>query len=221
MRKIILFLLFSGMLSAQSKVIFSNTTDVDPDRYKDVKGSCYLFEDFIIADLYSINGALHKDILINLNGETGSVEARENEKKYLELKPSEIARLVIRSGLPPDFHFMDSLHFVHKPLKNLKSDYSLLLYSDEQYKLLIDYEVSTAVTVQRPPGQIIETKRFAGKQKFYLMEGDEVLSFELRKKELKKKLSKYGDLFKWSKKKGFKATSAEAIAGFVASLADK
>ncbi len=220
-----LFLLFLVSYAtsslAQSKVLFQDAQAFDTDRYKGVKGSCFLFEDWVEATLYDLKDADYKKVKVNYNGETGQAEAINNDMLSITIDRRDIKSIHIPSkndATPKDLHFLDTIVMVTSPHKDLTADYYIQLIANDNRALYLGLDASIITTTETPPGEIIERKRFNKHYQYILIENDSVTKFSTNKKAIKKAMKPYGDINKWCKANNKKYSTHEGIVSFIAAL---
>ncbi len=207
------------MLSAQLDVIFKNVKPIDNERYKDIKGSSLLFDDWTNATLYDVKGISYPDILVNYNGETNFMEAKKDEEEYIDVNIRDIPMIVVddvaSTGLK-DLTFLDSLVLINGPNLRSKSTYHMLLHKDAEKMLLMEFHVALDEVTDQLPGGTLVRKRFNKKYKLILLKGATVNKFFInQKKEVNKQFSEYGDYSRWCKSKKKKPTDYESAVTFL------
>jgi len=213
------FLIPITFASAQIEVIFKNPKPIDENRYNDIKGSSMLFDDWTNATLYDNKGMSYENIAVNYNGESNFLEAKKNDKEYIDVDIADIPRVVVSDPADTGFKelaFLDSLVLVHGPNLKSKSTFHVLLFRDKKRMLFLEYHAALSTVIDRPPGQIIERKRFNKKYKLVLLEGATVKRFFInQKKDIDKNLKPYGSYLKWSKSKKLKPNKYETLMAFL------
>ncbi len=208
----------ASLLTAQDRILFKDPKPYESDRYKDIKGEFYLFEDWVTADITDKMGGDYANVLVNYDGYEDNVEAYDGKGNFLNLSPTDYTKIVITDSnetLPKDLKFSESLTLIRSPHPSLHADYYLLLHQDGANTLLAEYSVSVSTVTERPPGEIIEKKRFNKRFKPVLITGDKIQKFGAKKKEVKKAFAAFGDITKWCKSNKQKATSFEGMVAFL------
>ncbi len=216
---ILLGLTFS--IAAQQHVQFTFTHEIIENRYEGIKGDFYLLKDWSLAKLYDSKKENYSELEVNYNGHENTMEVTDGEGKYIVLRPEQAPRIVVEQNdaeVSEDLQFLDSLVFTRAPLSELPSDYYLVLFEKGDLRLLLDCDVSVSTTVQRPPGKIIETKRFINRYQLVLLEGNKATILEKKKRKLDSAFKSYGSLSKWAKNNKLKMTDYETIVRFLESL---
>lgn len=211
-------LAFSFCLSAQKRVLFKEPKVLEENRYPDIKGSYYIFEDWTGSTIYDAADSDYQDVLLNYNGHEDNLEAYDGKGNYLNLIPKDYPKVEVKNpgkGFPKDLKFLETLVFVKAPHNGLNSDYYIVLHDDGDKQLLLEYSVSISTVTERPPGEIIEKKRFNKRYVPILVYGDKLHRFSTKKKDVKKSLSAFGDITKWCKSNKLKANSYEGMVAFL------
>lgn len=76
---LIFMLLFSFSLNAQIKASFGNPDPITQNRYSGVKGSPYLFEDWMPGKIFEFEGETIQLDKINFNTENGKIEVMDDK----------------------------------------------------------------------------------------------------------------------------------------------
>ncbi len=221
MRLLFAFLLLfpAFFVSAQLDVIFKNLKPIDKERYKDIKGSSMMFDDWTVATLYDIKGLNYDNVLVNYNGESNFLEAKKNETEYIDVNVREVPRAVIHdvaaTGIK-DLVFLDSLVLINGPNLRSKSTFHILLHKDAEKMLLLEFHAAVNSVTDQLPGETVVRESFSKKYKMVLMKGSKVSKFFInQKKETAKQFEAYGDYLKWCKQNKKKANQYESAVLFL------
>ncbi len=219
MKTVILLLIsLPGLLIGQSKISFSNAKPINERPYSEVKGDYLLFSEDTPGTLYHKNNGVVGTITLNYNRQDDLLVAIENGQQYVDLKKGEYPKAVWTDlgSAPKELKFLDSLVLLVYPHPKVPNKYGILLYRDDEKTAIYHYQTDISTTVERPPGQIIERKKFVPEERIYLITDDGVTAFELKKKEVASALSSYGDINKWCKSNKLKSTTPEGVTSFLA-----
>lgn len=191
--------IFSSGLDAQpdnTPVIFTNSQDIDPYRYRDVKGSPYLFENLVIGDIVSTNIDVYQDMPLNLNGYTKNFEVRRGNK-MVELDPRWYLRVEIHPelnpGLDPAFG-KEKLVFqrgIHPKLENV---FALIIFAGARTIFLKTFHADLSKKKVEDVGKTLEFQRFFGKFTYYIIADGELITVSTRKKTFLKALGSKKEL---------------------------
>ncbi len=193
---VIAFLYFSVGLLAQSDsdmLILTDSKKVKPNRYKDVKGSPFLFENWVLANIVSSNIDIYENLRVNYNGDTKSFEILR-ESDLLALDKRWCLRVEIypdrNPGLAKDFG-NDKLIFQKGIHPRLDEEFSHIIYAGNTLTLIRNFEISTTNQKIEPPGGTTTVfKRFVSSFSYYLIKEGELISVKPRKNSMIKALGK-------------------------------
>ena len=175
----ILFALGGIALHAQSDVILFNSVPVDPDRYEDIKGSPYIFKDWMKADIIPTAGEKIEGVEINFNGYTQQFEVRKNSN-YIELREFDFIGIKLHecksTCLTQSF-----LKYSHPKRKNR---YPLFVYNGPKYKLIKDFRTSLVNNKVESPGKTVNFESFNDVATYYLLRDQSLELIKLTRKAM-------------------------------------
>ena len=215
---VLLFLLPVFASYGQLDVLFVNPKPIDKNRYNDIKGSALMFKDWTSATLYDFNGKKFENILINYNGDTNSLEAKKDEKEFIDVDVEQIPRAVlwdVKKTGNDDLSFMDSLVLISRMPVTTRASFLVLLHKDPDKVLFLEYYTPINTATSHLPGENETRKRFYVKHNLILMDDGKVSKFSGTKKKIAKNFSPYGDYMKWCKGNKMKPDSLEAATKFL------
>lgn len=175
-----------------SKVIFTNSQDVDRDRYDEIKGTPYLFEHYVLATIVSSNIDVYENILVNYNGYTKGFEAYE-DNKFIELDARWYLRVEIDPQQNPvlvEIFGEDKLIFqrgIHPKFENI---FVQVLYAGLRTTFFKVFEADLTKQKIEIPGQTLNVERFVEDIGYYLVDEGGLEPVTLRKKSLLKAMGK-------------------------------
>ena len=85
MKHVLLFLLMVGFFASvqaqkdEENALFLNSEKIDDDRYKEMKGSPYLFENWVTGTIIDLDKKTYPVSQINYNGYTQEFEVRKGD----------------------------------------------------------------------------------------------------------------------------------------------
>ena len=206
-------------LSAQLDILFENSKPIDEKRYKDIKDDCMLFDNWINACLYDIKGLKFNNIPINYNGESHFLEAKKNEKEFIDVNVKQVPRAVVydveATGMK-DLAFMDSLVLINVPRLQTNSTFHILLYKDLDKLLYLEFYAALNSVTDQIPGETVVRERFNKKYNLVLINDNGVSKFPVtQKKKIAKEFEDYGDYIKWCKSNKMKPNQYESLVKFL------
>lgn len=182
----------SGVLGQKGEppVIFTNSQDIQEGRYRDIKGSPFLFEDYVLATIVSANIDVYENIWVNYNGHTKGFEAR-NGNRFIELDERWYLRVEIdpevNPGLIKEFG-KEKLIFqrgIHPKLENV---FVNVLYPGLRTIFFRTFESDLTKQKIESPGQTLQVQRFVNDYTYYIMIDGDLHPVALRKKNFLKVL---------------------------------
>lgn len=186
------FSLQTGYTQLNDSLLLINSQVIYPDRYKDYKGSPYLFKSFVPAVILSNNGVRIPVNELNYNGHTKNMEVRSRDQ-YVELDD----RMYIRIEVPVEGNLELMLKYDRPNIilqKNahsiLKGRFGDLMYIGDNVILFSDIYVSLKDNHVNTPGKTVTFKRFNTQKRFYVDIDGELISIKRKKKSLLKALGK-------------------------------
>ena len=202
----LLLTVFTFQLTAQKQLLLvENAIEIDTDRYKDIKASPYLFEDWAVATLVGTRGEETRDIKINYNGYNQEFEIL-TKGKHITLNTDAYKEIKITS---PDgkeeFFFKRGLH------KKFALKFALVVYNGEKVKFLEEFIYEISDKKFQNVGETIVMKRFIKKSCYYILQNDELIKVKRKKKDLIKALGHKSELEKFIKKNKLKLNSRDEI----------
>ena len=185
--------------------VLSNNTPIDEDRYEDIKGSPYLFEEFVSGTLYQTNKDFIKDLKINYNGFSGSFEFEKDGKHY-ELDNEFYVKLeVVTDKFSKDRS--DNMSDTTVFLRGLNPDdytrFYMMVEGGENATIFKEFDVYESKRKIENVGLTIDVKNFGSQFLYYAVQGSTPKVFKLKSKTVLKTL---GDkrLELYTKNKGLK-----------------
>lgn len=203
----ILFFLFAFLtaeLTAQSDstiVIFTNSQPIEAFRYRDVKGSPYLFDDFVIGNIVSTNIDVYENMALNLNGHTNHFEVRRG-REVVELDETWYLRVEIHPELNPTLSrrfgkekiiFQRSIH------PKLQNVFAQVLFAGTRTVFLRTFHADLSKKTVQDVGKTLEFKRFNGKFLYHLIKDGELVHLRLKKKNILKTLGERKEMEAFAK----------------------
>jgi len=104
------FFVIGPLFSQETDVLMTNSRPIKKDRYKDVLGSPYIYDEWQTGKIISVNADVIEGVKINFNGETNGFEIKNNNS-YIELDPKWYIRVII-NGETPEEDVVFQKHFL-------------------------------------------------------------------------------------------------------------
>lgn len=187
-RSLVVLLSFNIICFANAqdgKIIMTNSVEVDENRYKDFKGSPFLFPENVPLEMVARDGSLFKDLIGNYNGHEEVIEIIVDDKmisldelwysiiKFYPENDGDKEVIMIKGGHPkyPD-------------------KFVIQLYRGEKYTLLKEFDVRVSENKVQDVGKTVTFKKFMHIPIYFLIMEDEVERVKLNKKNLLNQLGK-------------------------------
>ena len=207
-----LFWLAVTSLSAQTMISFQDAEKYDEKRYADIKGSAYLFEDFIDGYITGADGVLYDKVSINYNGFEEAFEIKQgdqfitlDEQYYSEIK-------VVKPGQQDTMTFIRGVHPI------FKGRFIELIYRSENATVVRRHYVGLSETTVNNIGRKEEFKRFLKKREIRLVTGTgakDIKTLKLNKKKLLQTLGHKKELEAHIKDQKIDISSNEGLAALI------
>ncbi len=200
-------LLVSNLLLSQASTLMTNSEPIDEKRYADIKGSPYLFKENVLGIIIDLNGEVYKDIQINYNGESQTIEAFKADR-MTTLDSDNYPRIIIENhNLKKS---MDgSLELVKHP--NFKGAYVMEIFKDGDVAVYRKFRVSLNSVETNLPGETVTKNRFTPKNEYYIIIDGESAKVNRKDKDFLKVLGHEKELKSYLKKNKNKLKSDQDI----------
>lgn len=191
---------------------FVNADPIDPQRYKDIKGSPMLFNDWKTATLYDKKGEEYATIELNYNGFTHEIEAKKNDTESIVLDASEFSRIEIVDAEAPNGKIVFKKGF----LPSSKKHFGEVVFESDKRTIAKHFRVKEAKTVINDVGQTRELKSFARSTDYYIVQNGKSSILKTKKKSLLKDLGNAKQLESFIKKEKINLKSDKDLNKFFA-----
>ena len=199
---LISLLLLVNLVLAQKQVkFFTNSQEIDENRYEGVKGSPYLFKNWMTAVLVDDNDSVYNDVKLNFNGYEGDFEVLNNEK-FIALDEQYYKNVKVKTD-QGEVLFQKELH-----PKNYDIFYQVV-YKSERVTCFIDYSVGIIENkINGNMGTTTIFKKFKADPMHHIIINGSLQSARLTKSKLSKILGRNKTLNSYIKKNNLKFSSA-------------
>ena len=198
-----------------SKIYTTLDDDIKKEHYPDIKGSPYLFNDWVKADLIHLKNDPLKDVMIRYDLYEGNVEVLDNgvnldsenikeinNEKFIVLEDNYYRKILITRANNPkafkDFN-VDTLYLMKGIHKDYLKKYGVVLYDGEDVKLVRTINILFRESKINSPGKIEKIKKFNRKRGYALIVDKEKTIVKLKDKDFYKVLGKEAALKKYKK----------------------
>lgn len=202
MKQLLLFVFFvlSLQLTGQKKVFMSGGETIDKDRYKDVKGDPFLYDEVLPIVVLEANGKKIDGVHGRFNAHTGNVEVQQ-EDGFIPLDERKVLTVLFVKE-------QDSIQFAQGRAFGINQAMVVRLYTGNNYDLVYQPQARITDKTFQDVGKTIRIKRFRTYHKYFLINEDgEKKEVKLKDKEFTKIVGV--DFKKAAKKRGVKLKKAE------------
>jgi len=163
----------------------TNSTPIDVNRYKDINGSPYLYEDWRLARIMNNEGQFIVDVLVNFNVETQDFEVT-NGTHYILLNENEHGRIEVLDEQTGEYQT-----FIKSTDYDLASTYAWLHFEGNAIKWLSTFSATLNERKIQTPGKTQVVKSFSLIETNYLIIVDSIIAFKMKEKKILKALANY------------------------------
>lgn len=198
-----------------SKVYSTLDDGIKKEHYSEIKGSPYLFKDWVKADLIHLKNDPLKDVMIRYDLYEGNVEILDNgvnldsenileidNEKFIVLEDNYYRKIVITRANNPkafkDFK-VDTLFLIKGIHKDYLRKYGVVLYDGKDVKLVRTFDIIFRESKINSPGKIEKIKKFNRKKGYALVIDKTKTVVKLKEKDFLKVLGKEAALKKYKK----------------------
>lgn len=194
-------------LAQKAEFVILNAEPVDEHRYRDIKGTPYLFEDWIPASYTGRDGSLVKNIPTNFNGHLKQFEVIKNGQTY----PVEESAYVRIDCFDTQNGVVDSITFMRGLYPKNEQYFSALIFRGKRTKLIKYFTVRIDEKVMRDMGREVLLKEFAPKHLYLFHKDEERAYLSIRRKQILTFLGKEEQLEKYLKRKRNKLQTEQEL----------
>lgn len=195
----------SFLFAQETDVLMLNSKPIDEERYKDVKGTPYIFDDWRTGKLISVDADAIEGLTLNFNGKSGGFEIKK-DNRFIELNAKWYIRVVVegKEGEEP-------VLFQKNFLPPLKDKFTRLVYKGKNISVVEDFISKIETKVINNVGKKEELKRFYSKRSYYLIKDRKPTYLKLKKKNVLALLGHAKELEPFVKKEKMKLNSEKDL----------
>ena len=180
--------------SQQKSVMMFNSRGLDPDRYIDIKGSPYMFENWKYGKTVNSNSEIIDSLEINYNGYTHNVEIRKGGT-YIELDAYHYPLVVVYNDESGKEIFLR-----RNSSQTLLNRYTRLVFSGLEFMVVEDFNTRIETKRVNDVGVIRESQTFVSKKNYFIIHENKSKLIKMKKDALIKLLGNEGELDNYLKK---------------------
>lgn len=195
----------SSLTAQETDVLMTNTRGIDKDRYKGIKGSPYIFDEWQIGRIISVDADVIEGVPLNFNGKTNGFEIKKGNT-YIELDPKWYIRVIIDGKTPEE-----DIIFQKNFLPPLKNKFTRQVFKGKELTIVEEYTSKIETQTINNVGKNVVLEKFYSKTKYYLIKDQKPIFFRLKKKLLLPLLGHEKELEKFLKKEKIRLNTEEDL----------
>ena len=211
---LILLLSFLSAAFSQSELQLVNSKKIDPNRYEGIEDEPYLFKNWLIGNVTTIEGEVIEEVFINYNGYSEEFEIK-NGDRFIELENKyymqiEMSREKNGDKFPnfagEEIIFQRNLH------GKFKENFVRLVYRGKKVSVIEGYRVTVTEKTFQDVGKTVVKKRFIGTRSYYLLKDGELQSFNMKRSSVIKTFGLKKELDQFMRKQKINLDKDEDVA---------
>ncbi|HHL53155.1 MAG TPA: hypothetical protein ENJ39_07230 [Flammeovirgaceae bacterium] len=183
--------------------ILESHKELDPSRYDEIKGSPYLYNDWLPATVVGSDGKMHENILVNYNGLTGELEIKR-ENRQTEMEPSSYLKVMVHTPAGTQAFYRG----IHPQLGN---KLVCVLYDGVRVKLIRDFKVRKQENEMQTPLNPTVFEKFVAQSDYYLMLEGLLHPVKIKKKKIMALLDHKQEIEKYIKENNLNLNTTEDV----------
>jgi hypothetical protein len=210
---IALLLIITELHAQEPDPLIINSQEIKTDRYDNILGSPFLFEDDVFLDIISRNGALYKNLIGNYNGFDQGVEIYNGEKRIkLDKSQFTVIKFINSDSTLNDLMLIKGAHPKY-PEKLI-----IQLFRGQKYSLLMEYHFRIKQQKLSNYGKQIVLKEFEFAPIYYLQIDNNWNKIKLTEKCILRKIDNRRKGNEILKKHSFHLNSESEVIQFLKKL---
>ena len=165
-----------------------NNNPIEENRYKDIKRTPYLLNQFTYGILLGIDGNFIDSVLLNYNGYSKEFEYRRADGKIITLDSRYYFRITLFSNDFNEYILQkfdsDTITFVRGLNISDARKFYIQIHRSENILVFKEFLVTLGVNEIQNVGNTISFKYFAPKSYYYLIKEGQPIRFLLKKKSI-------------------------------------
>lgn len=207
-------LCISQVMTTEAEVLMTHRVIINTENYADIKGSPYVFEDLVAADILDRNGNMIKNITLNYNAFDHRMEITKNgtltildEKYYPKVI---IKKHNLKKNVDGPLVFV-----LHKQNSTTQTMYVQQIAYSPMLILLKKYRVAKKESKVNTPGETIVQKKFNMYKEYILFKDGEYLQVKAKVNDFIKILGYEKELKAYAKKNKIKLKTDQEAKEFI------
>ena len=191
-RQFLLIILIIGWNTsiAQHDIKMVNTIIYEPDKYRDYKGSPYLWKENKEIVIIDKDGRNYNSVTGNYNGLESEFEVYE-DFRFIRLPHSDYISLRVVNDPEINYTLYGNIH------PELKNKYCIQHANETNYRVFESFIPKVSRVKLETPGKATEFNKIVPRSKYYILSGQHLIQFKLNKKKIiqqfghKKEINKF------------------------------
>lgn len=178
---IALSLSFTVLTTLDAQIIFENAKAIDQERYGDIRGNPYYFEDWVLGEFITNRGERITDILLNYNGYSRQFEAKKGNQ-YVILDEDTALRIQIAQADNSVEIEEEMIIFQPGLFPKRPELFCRVWYTGVQLQLIEEFNISLSTKTVQNVGKTEKFKQFMPRRNYYLKHNGKISLLKLNKK---------------------------------------
>ncbi len=196
-------------------LIMTHLKPLDPDRYANIKGSPYQFEDWVLGDITRPDQVVIKDAPLRYNGYLQAFEVRR-EDQYMVLAEHSCVAVSIdprkNSHVPAMADYQVPIVFRRGFHPQYQKRYAQVIFEAGDLMLICDFSKKIETKTFESPGKTVETERFFTRRSYAICRAGELTRVKLKTKSFAQVLGYPKELSRFLKERKLRSIQGEADA---------
>lgn len=188
---------------------FINQAGIDANRYREVKGSPYIFENWGKGTVYDAIGNMYRNIYVNYNGYERMFEAKQGDT-IVALTNTSFLRVELPGSMDKEFSeelAEDTIIFQNRLHPKFGAEFIQVLHDGRRVKLLREYYKDLSKHTVQNVGKAVDFQRFTPRELLHLYVNGNLSLVKFKKSAFLEKLGKEEELEQFIKEEGLKFKS--------------
>ncbi|MEM9547277.1 MAG: hypothetical protein AAGA77_14955 [Bacteroidota bacterium] len=181
-----------------------NSIVYDADKYKDYKGTPYLWEENKEVIIFDRNAKEYNSVIGNYNGLDGEFEVYKNDR-FIRLPPYLYIKIQVINDPAVNYTLYSNIH------PKLKNKYCIQHAQSSNYRVFESFIAKESNTTIQKPGKPAEIKKIIPKSNYFILAGRALIQFKLNRKKLIKKFGHKKEIKRFLKENKIKINTIEDV----------
>jgi hypothetical protein len=174
--------------------------EIEPNRYKDIRGTPYRYEDFRPVTVYDATLNAYPLERANINGFTNQIEYYSPNGTIRELSTQNFLRIVVPQEDGPKHVYGRGIN------PKFRDRYAQIIYRGDYITATMVYDVKNDEKVVQDVGKTLKLRRFSAKSLHFAMVDGDFMTLKMTAKSLAEDLGNKAALLKFIKSEKLKVS---------------